>query len=72
MQGSRKGRISLKVMQIQRYSKQIALEASEREMPKPGKREVLIQVQAAAVNPLDLLILHGDIRLFILTGCLLS
>lgn len=53
----------MKVMQIQRYSKQIALEASEREMPKPGKREVLIQVQAAAVNPLDLLILHGDIRL---------
>ena len=34
----------------------------EREIPSPGARDVLIRVRTAAVNPLDNMILRGEVR----------
>lgn len=53
----------MKAVQITQYAKQIHTVLSEVEVPQIGPNEVLVQVKAAAVNPLELLILTGSVKL---------
>lgn len=53
----------MKAVQIDRYAKEIHTVLREIPTPDPGPEEVLIRVRAAAVNPLELLILTGSVRL---------
>lgn len=53
----------MKAIQIQRYSKQISPVLTELPTPQPGTGEVLVQVRAAAVNPVELLISTGSVKL---------
>ncbi len=53
----------MKVAQITKYSKQVKLAMNEIEIPKIKDNEVLVKVKAAGVNPVDLLIASGSIRL---------
>lgn len=53
----------MKAVQITQYEKQIHTVLSEVEVPQIGPNEVLVQVKAAAVNPLELLILTGSVKL---------
>ena len=56
-------RIHMKAVQIERYSKNIHTVLSEIPIPETGSDDVLIKVKAAAVNPLDILIATGRVRL---------
>lgn len=53
----------MKAVQINRYSKRI--HTLLRDMPRPqiSDSEVLIEVKVAAVNPLEILILTGSVKL---------
>lgn len=53
----------MKAAQIDKYSKQIKAEV--RDIPEPyiGKKDVLIKVKASAVNPLEILIMTGAVKL---------
>lgn len=53
----------MKAAQITKYSKDIHINICDIPIPSIGKSEVLIKVKAAAVNPLEILILTGKIRL---------
>lgn len=53
----------MKAIQINRYSKDIRTLLCEIPQPNISDSEVLIQVKAAAVNPLELLILTGSVKL---------
>lgn len=53
----------MKAAQIEKYSKKIDISINEVPIPKPEKNEVLIRVKAAAVNPLEILIATGQVRL---------
>ena len=53
----------MKAVQINGYSKQINTVLSDVPLPPISDSEVLIQVKAAAVNPLDILILTGRVKL---------
>ena len=55
--------IKMKAVQIDRYSKEV--KAKVREIPKPevGDGEVLVKVMASAVNPLEILIMTGAVKL---------
>lgn len=53
----------MKAVQIIRYSKDINTLLVEKDIPVITDDEVLIQVKASAVNPLDLLIMNGSIKL---------
>ena len=53
----------MKAVQIDRYAKEIHTVLREIPTPDPGPEEVLIRVREAAVNPLELLILTGSVRL---------
>lgn len=53
----------MKAIQIERYSKRFKVAINEIPIPHPAADEVLIRVKAAAVNPLDILIATGSIRL---------
>ncbi len=53
----------MKAVQIDRYAKEIHTVLRDIPTPDPGPEEVLIRVRAAAVNPLELLILTGSVRL---------
>lgn len=53
----------MKAVQIEKYSKKIHTVLRDIPVPEPGAREVLIRVKAAAVNPLELLILRGEVKL---------
>ena len=57
---------NMKAIQIDGYKKG-AIEVALREidMPHVGARDLLVRVKAAAVNPLELLIAHGDVRLVV-------
>lgn len=53
----------MKAVQIKNYSKNIDTVLCEIAQPKISDSEVLIRVKAAAVNPVELLILTGSIKL---------
>lgn len=53
----------MKAAQLDRYAKDGRLVVREVPVPEPAANEVLIEVRAAAVNPLELLIASGSIRL---------
>ena len=53
----------MKAVQIDRYAKEIRPVVREIPTPDIGPTEVLVKVKAAAVNPLELLILTGSVRL---------
>ena len=53
----------MKAIQINRYSKTIHTQLCDVPQPSISESEVLIQVKAAAVNPLELLILTGSVKL---------
>lgn len=53
----------MKAVQIDRYAKEIRPAVREIPTPDIGPTEVLVKVKAAAVNPLELLILTGSVRL---------
>lgn len=53
----------MKAVQINRYSKQIHTVLRDIPLPQISDSEVLIQVKAAAVNPLEMLILTGSVKL---------
>lgn len=56
-------RSDMKAVQIQRYSKEIRTVLRELPVPRIGATEVLVQVRAAAVNPVELLTASGSLRL---------
>lgn len=53
----------MKAIQIDRYTKKINTVLRDIPIPEIKPNEVLIKVKAAAVNPLELLILTGSVRL---------
>lgn len=53
----------MKAVQIDRYSKEIRTALRDIPVPAVNPTEVLVRVKAAAVNPLELLILTGSVRL---------
>lgn len=53
----------MKAIQIKKYSKEIDTNIADIPMPEIPDNEVLIKVKAAAVNPLEILILTGAVRL---------
>jgi len=53
----------MKAVQITKYSKDIKTVINEVPIPQVGPDEVLIKVKTAAVNPLELLILNGKVKL---------
>ena len=53
----------MKAVQIDRYAKEIRPVVREIPTPDIGSTEVLVKVKAAAVNPLELLILTGSVKL---------
>lgn len=53
----------MKAVQIKRYSKNINTTLNDIPKPQISDSEVLIQVKAAAVNPVELLILTGSVKL---------
>lgn len=53
----------MKAIQIKKYSKDINVEVTNIAIPNISDNEILIKVKAAAVNPLEILILTGSVRL---------
>ncbi|PQP81386.1 oxidoreductase [Paenibacillus sp. PCH8] len=53
----------MKAAQLSKYSKEIQLELNEVKVPEIKSHEVLVKVKAAGVNPLDILIGNGSIRM---------
>ncbi|CAM4171803.1 NADP-dependent oxidoreductase [Saccharibacillus endophyticus] len=53
----------MKAAQISKYSKSLKAEINEIPIPAIADHEVLIKVKAAAVNPLEMLIIRGEVRL---------
>ncbi len=53
----------MKAIQIKKYSKEIDINITDIPMPEISDNDVLIKVKAAAVNPLEMLILTGAVRL---------
>lgn len=53
----------MKAAQIEKYSKEISVSVNEVPVPEPSDNEILIKVKAAAVNPLEILIVTGSVRL---------
>ncbi|ARQ06039.1 NADP-dependent oxidoreductase [Macrococcoides canis] len=53
----------MKAIQIKQYSKDIKVEMNEIPVPKIGDNEVLVKVVTAAVNPLEKLIMTGEVKL---------
>lgn len=50
-------------MDIRKVKTKITLR--EVDMPQVGDHDILVKVKAAAVNPLELLIAHGDVKLVV-------
>ena len=53
----------MKAAQIAKYSKRIEAEVNDIPIPEIGDNEVLVKVKAAAVNPLEMLIITGSVKL---------
>lgn len=53
----------MKAAQLDRYAKAGRLVVREVPVPEPAANEVLVKVRAAAVNPLELLLVVGSVRL---------
>ncbi|HIX28268.1 MAG TPA: NADP-dependent oxidoreductase [Candidatus Blautia stercoravium] len=53
----------MKAAQIKKYSRNIQTSLCEIPVPEIGDSEVLVKVKAAAVNPLEILILTGSVKL---------
>lgn len=53
----------MKAVQIKRYSREIRTNLCDVPIPEIGDSEVLVKVKASAVNPVDILILTGSIKL---------
>lgn len=58
----------MRAAQISRYEKDAAkaiagVDVNEVPVPSIGDRDILIRVRAAAVNPLELLVITGGVRL---------
>lgn len=53
----------MKAVQIQHYAKTIHTALCDIPIPKISDSEVLVRVKAAAVNPVDILILTGSVKL---------
>ena len=56
----------MKAIQIDGYKQgEVQVALREIELPHVGARDLLVRVKATAVNPLDLLIAHGDVKLVV-------
>lgn len=55
----------MKAAQISGYSKEINLEWNDIPIPEVHDSDVLVKVKAAGVNPLDMLILRGTVKLIV-------
>ena len=53
----------MKAAQITKYSKKIHAQVNDIPIPEIGDNEVLVKVKAAAVNPLEMLVITGSVRL---------
>ncbi|MGB4661250.1 MAG: NADP-dependent oxidoreductase [Mobilitalea sp.] len=53
----------MKAAQIAKYSKSIATEVNDIPIPEINDNEVLVKVKVAAVNPLEMLIITGSVKL---------
>lgn len=55
----------MKAVQIDGYSKTLQVAVRDVPVPEAGEGEVLIKVKAAAVNPLEILIMTGAVKLIV-------
>ncbi|MDN0042472.1 alcohol dehydrogenase catalytic domain-containing protein, partial [Bacillus aerophilus] len=53
----------MRVAQITKYSKKPHIQINEIPIPEIADNEVLVKVKAAAVNPLEMLIITGSVKL---------
>lgn len=53
----------MKAAQITKYSKKISAGINDIPIPETGDNEVLVKVKVAAVNPLEMLIITGSVKL---------
>ena len=53
----------MKAAQITKYSKNIEVKVNDIPIPQIGDSEVLVKVKVAAVNPLEMLIITGSVKL---------
>ena len=53
----------MKAAQITKYSKKISAEINDIPIPEIGDNEVLVKVKVAAVNPLEMLIITGSVKM---------
>lgn len=54
---------NMKAAQIEKYSKNIDVKINDIPIPRIGDHEVLVKVKVAAVNPLEMLIISGSVKL---------
>lgn len=55
----------MKAFVIKRYGKKVALQAADMPEPQLGEHDVLVQIHAASVNPLDAKIRDGEFKLIL-------
>ena len=53
----------MKAAQIAKYTKHIEVKVNDIPIPEIGENEVLVKVKVAAVNPLEMLIITGSVKL---------
>lgn len=60
--GGRDTETTMKAFLVERYGDKDALRAAEVPEPKTGRDDVLIQIRAASINPLDRMIRDGEMK----------